>query len=106
MDLARRNRAAILRPILAGLLATAAPAAGQVLYDPAPGPYDLAIPTVAALRGFGTGANFSLHADVERVLRGLEAATDRIRIEPFSRLDTGVRRELDAEAERLAEFHR
>ena len=85
MALARRTRAALLCTALAGFLAAAAPAGGQTPYAPGPGPYDPAVPTVAELRGFPTGANFSLHADVERVLRGLEAATDRIRIERYGR---------------------
>jgi hypothetical protein len=31
---------------------------------------------------------------------------DRIALDPFEKLDRQARRELDAEAERLAEFHR
>ncbi|HEY7472751.1 MAG TPA: M14 family zinc carboxypeptidase [Gemmatimonadota bacterium] len=83
MDLARRIRAALLWPALAGL--AAAPASGQTPFVPGPGPYDPAVPTVAALRGFETGTSFSLHADVGRVLHGLQRASDRIRLETYGR---------------------
>ena len=41
-----------------------------------------------------------------RVAGSWRWAADRIRIEPFGRLDKAMRREVDAEAERLAEFQR
>jgi hypothetical protein len=50
-----------------------------------PGPYDPDVPTVAALRGFETGTGFSLHADVEAVLRGIADASGRIRLERYGR---------------------
>jgi hypothetical protein len=70
---------------LAGLLAVAGAATGQTPFSLGTGPYDPAVPTVAKLRGFGTGATFSHHADVERVLSGLDGASDRIRLERYGR---------------------
>jgi hypothetical protein len=69
----------------AALLAAAAPLGAQEPFVPSPGPYDPDVPTVAALRGFETGTGFSLHADVEAVLRGLADASDRIRLERYGR---------------------
>src|SRR5687768_9932897 len=68
------------------LLGVCGVARGQVEpFVPGPGPYDPDVPTVAELRGFETGTGFSLHADVESVLRGIDAATDRIRLESYGR---------------------
>src|SRR5688572_15297410 len=54
-------------------------------FVPGPGPYDPDVPSVAALRGFETGTGFSLHADVEEVLRGIDAASERVRLESYGR---------------------
>jgi hypothetical protein len=54
-------------------------------FVPGPGPWDPDVPTVADLRGFETGTGFSLHADVESVLRGIDAASDRVRLESYGR---------------------
>jgi hypothetical protein len=85
MALAPRGRAARLLPALFGLLSQTQPTAAQVPAPPGPGDYDPAIPTVLALRGFETGVTFSLHADVERVLAALDAASERVRVESYGR---------------------
>lgn len=54
-----------------------------------PGPYDPAVPTVAELRGFETGTRFTLHAEVEEVLRGIADASDRVRLETYGRSAEG-----------------
>ncbi|HET9332608.1 MAG TPA: M14 metallopeptidase family protein [Gemmatimonadota bacterium] len=84
MALARGPRARVLRllPELA-LLLFAGSAAAQTPFRPESGPRDPAVPSVAALRGFETGTGFSLHSEVERVLHGIAAASDRVRIESY-----------------------
>jgi len=80
MALTRGAPAALVHPVLVGLLC-AASAAAQAPSSLAPTDPD--VPTVAALRGFPTGEGFSLHADVERVLAGLADASDRVRLERY-----------------------
>ena len=54
-----------------------------------PGPYDPDVPTVAELRGFETGTGFSLHAEIQEVLRGIAAASGRVRLETYGRSAEG-----------------
>ena len=86
MALARGPGARVLRhlPGLA-LLVFAGSAAAQAPFQAEAGPRDPSVPSVAALRGFETGTGFSLHSDVERVLRGLDEASDRVWLEPYGR---------------------
>lgn len=66
---------------IALVLATSAGAVAQ--FPPGPGPYDPDVPTPAALRGFETGEGFSTYRDVERVVEGIAAASDRVRLEDY-----------------------
>ncbi|HUP01604.1 MAG TPA: M14 family metallopeptidase [Gemmatimonadota bacterium] len=75
--------ASIATGALLALTALAGPAAGQDLFHPDSGSYDPAVPTVAELRGFPTGATFSTDREIERVLAGLAAISDRIRLETY-----------------------
>ena len=83
MALAEPAQSFLLRLVIVGLSAAAVPAAAQVPPPSSVGPLDPAMPTVAELRGFATGEGFSLHADIERVLDGLAAASDRVRLERY-----------------------
>jgi hypothetical protein len=80
MVLIRLSRAFLLLST-AGFLA--APLAAQETFAPGPAPHDPAVPSVAALRGFPTGAGFSTYRDVERVLEGLAAASPRVRLDTY-----------------------
>jgi hypothetical protein len=78
MAVARRTSGVVI-----AALACAGPLLAQETFAPQAGPYDSSIPTVGALRGFSTGVTFSTYRDVERVLEGLDAASDRIRLETY-----------------------
>ncbi|HET7691791.1 MAG TPA: M14 metallopeptidase family protein [Gemmatimonadota bacterium] len=76
------------RPVVlccGALLSAAGVLGAQEPFVPGPGPYAPEVPTVAESRGFETGTGFSVHADVEDVLRGIDAASERVRLERYGR---------------------
>ncbi len=81
LALSRGHRRAI--PVLmAAAFLSAGPLAGQV-FPPGPGPYDPAVPEVAEIRGFPTGAGFTSSDRILRVLERLAAVSPRIVLERY-----------------------
>lgn len=73
--------AAGITPAVLGLLLWTAPVPAQ---EPvAAGPHDPDVPTVAELRGFPTGAGFSTYREIERVMEGVAAGSERVRLETY-----------------------
>ncbi|MGH7563479.1 MAG: M14 family zinc carboxypeptidase [Gemmatimonadota bacterium] len=76
--------------LLAGavLVGRAGPLAGQV-FPSGPGPYDPAVPEVAEIRGFPTGAGFTTTAEILRVLERVASVSPRVVLERYGRTAEG-----------------
>ncbi len=70
------------------LVGRAEPLAGQS-FPPGPGPYDPAVPEVAEIRGFPTGAGFTTSAEILRVLERVASVSPRVVLERYGRTAEG-----------------
>lgn len=88
LDLSRARRGAIPALMVATIFLSARPLAGQV-FPPGPGPYDPAVPEVASIRGFPTGAGFTTSDRILGVLERLASASPRVVLERYGRTAEG-----------------
>ena len=75
--------------LLALVFLSSSTTAAQDSFRQPPVAYDPAVPTVAELRGFPTGETFSTEREIDRVLEGLDQASDRIHRTVYGRSAEG-----------------
>lgn len=91
LDLIRRpmGRGSVLGLLVAAALVGHVESLAGQAFPPGPGPYDPAVPGVADLRGFPTGAGFTSPVDIVRILERIASTSPRVALERYGRTAEG-----------------